>query len=82
MLVVFGLLGYVMKKLDIPPAPLVLAFVLAPIAENAIRQSLLLSDNSPVIYLERPISAVLLAMSALLLLSLSIGRSRRARNRS
>ena len=63
MLVVFGLLGYVMKKLDIPPAPLVLAFVLAPIAENAIRQSLLLSDTSPAIYLERPISAVLLAMS-------------------
>jgi putative tricarboxylic transport membrane protein len=79
MLVIFGLLGYVMKKLDIPPAPLVLAFVLAPIAENAIRQSLLLSDNSPVIYLERPISAVLLALSALLLLSLSIGRSRSAR---
>ena len=39
LLVVFGLLGYVMRKLDIPPAPLVLAFVLGPIAENAIRQS-------------------------------------------
>jgi putative tricarboxylic transport membrane protein len=79
MLVVFGLLGYVMKKLDIPPAPLVLAFVLAPIAENAIRQSLLISDNSPLIYLERPISAVLVVLSALLLLSLSFRRSRAVR---
>ncbi len=79
LLVVFGLLGYVMKKLDIPPAPLVLAFVLEPIAENAVRQSLLLSDNSPVIYLERPISAVLLGLATLLMLSLAFGRSRSVR---
>lgn len=79
LLVVFGLLGYVMKKLEVPPAPLVLAFVLGPIAENAIRQSLLLSDNSLMIYLERPISAVLLGLAALLLLSLTFGRSRKVR---
>ncbi|MGH3307814.1 MAG: tripartite tricarboxylate transporter permease, partial [Nocardioides sp.] len=79
MLVVFGLMGYVMKKLDIPPAPLVLAFVLEPIAENAIRQSLLLSDNSPMIYLERPISAVLVGLGALLMVSLIFGRSRNVR---
>ena len=63
LLVVFGLLGYAMRKLDIPPAPLVLAFVLGPIAENSIRQSLLLSDNSPIIYLQRPISAVLIGVA-------------------
>ncbi|CAA9380057.1 MAG: Tripartite tricarboxylate transporter TctA family [uncultured Nocardioides sp.] len=79
LLVIFGLLGYVMKKLDIPPAPLVLAFVLEPIAENAIRQSFLLSNNSPLIYLERPISAVLVALTVLLLVSLSFGRSRDVR---
>ena len=79
MLVVFGLLGYVMKKLDIPPAPLVLAFVLEPIAENAIRQSLLLSNNSPMIYLERPISAALVGLAALLMVSLIFGRSRNVR---
>ena len=77
LLVIFGLLGYVMRKLDIPPAPLVLAFVLGPIAENSIRQSLLLSDNSPVIYLERPISAVLIGLSVLLLVVLSFGRRTR-----
>ena len=74
LLVVFGLLGYAMRKLDIPPAPLVLAFVLGPIAENSIRQSLLLSDNSPMIYLQRPISAVLIGMAVLLLLVLTFGR--------
>jgi putative tricarboxylic transport membrane protein len=77
LLVIFGLLGYVMRKLDIPPAPLVLAFVLGPIAENSIRQSLLLSDNSPMIYLQRPISAGLIALSVLLLLALSFGRRTR-----
>jgi putative tricarboxylic transport membrane protein len=77
LLAIFGLLGYAMRKLDIPPAPLVLAFVLGPIAENSIRQSLLLSDNSPSIYLERPISAVLIGVSVLLLLLLSFGRRTR-----
>lgn len=77
LLVIFGLLGYAMRKLDIPPAPLVLAFVLGPIAENSIRQSLLLSDNSPMIYLQRPISAALIGLSVLLLLLLSFGRRTR-----
>jgi len=77
LLVVFGLLGYIMRKLDIPPAPLVLAFVLGPIAENSIRQSLLLSDNSPIIYLQRPISAVLIGVAVLLLLVLTFGRRAR-----
>ncbi|WP_199254914.1 tripartite tricarboxylate transporter permease [Mycolicibacterium mengxianglii] len=77
LLVIFGLLGYAMRKLDIPPAPLVLAFVLGPIAENSIRQSLLLSDNSPMIYLERPISAVLVGLSVVLMLVLSLGRRNR-----
>jgi putative tricarboxylic transport membrane protein len=77
LLVIFGLLGYAMRKLDIPPAPLVLAFVLGPIAENSIRQSLLLSDNSPIIYLQRPISVVLIGLSVVLLLVLTIGRRSR-----
>ena len=77
LLAIFGLLGYAMRKLDIPPAPLVLAFVLGPIAENSIRQSLLLSDNSPIIYLQRPISAVLIGISVVLLAVLSFGRRTR-----
>jgi putative tricarboxylic transport membrane protein len=78
-LVFFGLLGYVMKKIGMPPAPLLLAFVLGPIAENSIRQSLILSDNNPIIYLQRPISVTMLALAVLLLASLTLGRSRHLR---
>lgn len=60
MCIFFGLLGWVMMKLDIPRAPLVLALVLAPLMETSLRQALLLSFGSPMIFVERPISAVLL----------------------
>ncbi len=79
LLAAFGILGYVMKKTDIPAAPLLLAFVLGRIAENAIRQSMVLSDNDPTIFLTRPIAAVFLGMAALLLLSLGIGNAQGVR---
>jgi putative tricarboxylic transport membrane protein len=56
---IFGLVGWLMMKLDIPRAPLVLALVLAPLLEASLRQSLLLSLGSPMIFVERPISAIL-----------------------
>ena len=56
MLIFFSALGYAFRKLSIPPTPLLMAFVLGPQAENAIRQSLILSDNSLLIFVERPIS--------------------------
>ena len=59
--IVFGLIGYGMIKLDMPRSPLVLAVVLAPLMESSLRQSLMLSLGSPIIFVERPISAVLLA---------------------
>lgn len=60
MCIAFGFLGWLMMKLDIPRAPLVLALVLAPLMEASLRQALLLSLGSPMIFVERPISAVLL----------------------
>jgi putative tricarboxylic transport membrane protein len=59
MCIAFGILGWLMMKFDIPRAPLVLALVLAPLLETSLRQSLLLSFGSPMIFVERPISAVL-----------------------
>jgi putative tricarboxylic transport membrane protein len=58
-MLVFGVLGYAMKKLDYSPAALTLALVLGPLAERALRQSLIISDAGPAIFLMRPISAVL-----------------------
>ena len=59
-MLVFGVLGYAMKKLDYSPAALVLALVLGPLAERALRQSLIISDAGLGILFMRPISAVLM----------------------
>jgi putative tricarboxylic transport membrane protein len=65
--VIFGLAGYVMRKLDFEPAPLVLAFVLGPMFEDSVRQALLISRGSLMIFLDRPISLAFLIASGLLL---------------
>ena len=64
-----GVAGYLMRKFEYEPAPLVLAYVLAPMLENALRQSLILSDGSFGIFMNRPISAACLIVAAVLLLS-------------
>jgi putative tricarboxylic transport membrane protein len=68
-MVIFGVVGYFMKKLEYEPAPLVLAFVLSPMCENALRQSLLMSGGSFTIFFYRPISVVLLGLAFLVLIS-------------
>ena len=79
LLALFGLLGYVMRKLDIPPAPLVLAFVLGPLAERALRQSMVMSQNSLDIFITRPLTVALLTIAVLMLLSPLLGSARRFR---
>lgn len=76
----FGLLGYAMIKFDIPRPPLVLALVLASLMEMSLRQALLLSFGSPMIFLERPISVILLVavIAAIVLPLLSAVRRRKA----
>ena len=63
-MVLFGVLGYLMRKFGYEPAPLVLAFVLGPMLENNLRKSLILSQGSFTIFIERPISAVRLVLAA------------------
>jgi len=63
---VFGVLGYVMKKLKYPLAPLAVALVLGGMTERALRQTLLMGRGSPAILFERPISAVVLVIAVLL----------------
>jgi putative tricarboxylic transport membrane protein len=79
----FGVLGYVFKKLDYPLAPLVLALVLGDLAENALRQSLIMSQGSLLIFATRPIAAVITAAALLLfLLPVLTAVLRRMRHRS
>ena len=59
----FGALGYLMKKFEYEPMPLVLAYVLGRMAEESIRQTLLLSRGSAAIFLSRPIAAAFLAVA-------------------
>ena len=68
LLAAFGLLGYVMRKLDYPSAPLILGLVLGGAMERALRQSLMMSEGSLSILVARPISALMLACAALILL--------------
>ncbi|GIX48415.1 MAG: tricarboxylate transporter [Candidatus Tectimicrobiota bacterium] len=64
----FGLVGYVLKKLRYPLAPLVVALVLGDLAERSLRQSLIMADGSPAIFFTRPLSALFMALAFLLFL--------------
>jgi putative tricarboxylic transport membrane protein len=66
-MIFFGMVGYLMKKFDYEGAPLILALVLSPMMENTLRQSLLVSQGSFLIFLTRPISAALLFIAIVLL---------------
>jgi len=63
----FGVIGYLMKKISLEPAPMVLAFVLGPMMETALRQSLIKSKGSFSIFFTRPISAVCLIIAIALM---------------
>jgi putative tricarboxylic transport membrane protein len=63
-MLIMGVVGYALRKLGLDPAPLVLGLVIAPTFEMSLRQSLIMSNGHWMIFLERPISALLLALCA------------------
>ncbi len=77
----FGVLGYLMRKVGYEAAPLVLAFVLGPMLENNLRKALILSQGELLTFVERPISAACLALAAALLVAPLIPALRRRRER-
>lgn len=68
-MLIFGGIGYILRKFSYEPAPLVLAFVLGPLLEKNLRQALILSDGDLSVFLTRPLSAVSLLIAGLLLLT-------------
>ena len=68
-MLIFGIIGYLMKKLSLEAAPLVLAFVLGPMMETALRQSLIKSKGSFSIFFTRPISAVCMIIALALMIA-------------
>ena len=80
-MIVFGIVGYVLRKFEYEEAPLLLAFILGPILEQAFRQSLIMSSGELSIFFMRPISCVALILSIVLFASTGFGAFRKARAR-
>lgn len=70
LMALFGLVGYGLRKLHCEPAPLLLGFILGPMLEENLRRSMLISQGDPSVFFTRPISAILLAIAAVLFASI------------
>lgn len=79
-MLIFGVFGYIMRKLGYEMAPLVLALILGPMFESSLRQSLIIFDGNMMVFFKRPISATFLTVSILLLLSNCIPWMRSRKN--
>ena len=68
-LIVFGVVGYLLNKGNIPPAPLVLGFILGPMIEENLRRALILSRGNYLSFFNRPISVLFLILTVVILIS-------------
>lgn len=68
LILVFGVVGYLLRKLNYPMAPLVLAIVLGPLAEKYFRQAMIISHGDVLTFVERPLSGVFMAVAAAMVL--------------
>ncbi len=65
----FGVLGYLMVKFGFPIAPMLIGFILGPLVEMSLRQSLIISGNSLDIFFTRPVSATLLTLTLIIIIT-------------
>lgn len=75
----FGLMGYALWRLQFDPAPLLMGFVLGPLLEEQLRRALIISQGDAMVFLQRPISAGLLAVAAIVLVTMMLPALRRKR---
>ena len=68
MTVLFAVFGYMCSKLRMEPAPMLIGFVLGPMMEEHLRRAMLLSRGDPMVFVQRPISATMLAIAAVALI--------------
>src|SRR5688572_102757 len=73
-LLVIGLLGYVMRVYDFPVAPVLVGMILGPLAEQQLRRALAISQGDPSVFLTRPISAALLAVTVAVVAAPAVAR--------
>ena len=79
LLFAFGLIGYAMRRFDFPAAPLIVGLILAPMAEQSMRQALTISMGNWTTFITRPLSGSLLAIATLLLIAPPLWRKIRSR---
>jgi TctA family transporter len=79
LMALFGLLGYVLSKLDCEPAPMMLGFILGPMMEEYLRRAMILSRGDPSTFITRPLSATMLAMAVVAMLIVLLPAIRRTR---
>jgi putative tricarboxylic transport membrane protein len=82
LMAIFGVLGYVLAKLDCEPAPLLLGYILGPMMEEYLRRAMTLSRGNAIIFLERPISAVMLALAVLAMIAIVLPTVRATREKA
>jgi putative tricarboxylic transport membrane protein len=68
LVVIFGFVGYIFRKLECDPLPLMLGFVLGPMLEEHFRRAMILSKGDLMFFFERPVSAVMLSLAVIMLL--------------
>ena len=78
-LAVFGALGYTLVRFGCEPAPLLLGFILGPMLEEHLRRAMIISRGDPMVFVTRPISATLLALSVVVLVIVLLPSVRRKR---
>jgi putative tricarboxylic transport membrane protein len=77
-MIAFGVLGFVMRLAGFEPAPLILAYILGPLFEENLRRTLVVSDGSFAVFLQRPIALTLLLIAIVVpLLPLLLPRFRK-----
>ena len=63
MVLIFGIIGYIMRKFEYPAAPVLLGFILGPLLEENFRRSLLLAGGDMAVFVTEPISLIFLLMT-------------------
>jgi putative tricarboxylic transport membrane protein len=67
-MIFFGIIGYILRKIKYEPGPFLLAMILGPMLETSFRQSMTISQGNPAIFFQRPFSAILLILVAIILI--------------